>query len=147
MIASVAKCLETDWEARYQTHDMPWEKGEASPGLVDFLLGSRAWRAARCWCRGAARGMMRAPGPPRFYGHRCDLAPSAVQLSREKTAGRVIVRPIHPGRFSGRDAPGLLVGFSSTRSFARLTRRGARTTSALFFAGSKPAGITWRSTI
>src|SRR5438046_302382 len=25
------------WENRYQTHDMPWEKGEASPGLVDFL--------------------------------------------------------------------------------------------------------------
>src|SRR5690242_3179241 len=25
------------WEARYQSKDMPWEKGEASPGLVDFL--------------------------------------------------------------------------------------------------------------
>ena len=25
------------WEARYQAKDMPWEKGEASPGLVDFL--------------------------------------------------------------------------------------------------------------
>src|SRR5258706_15583140 len=25
------------WEGRYQAHDMPWEKGEASPGLVDFL--------------------------------------------------------------------------------------------------------------
>src|SRR6266542_6168987 len=28
---------ETDWEARYQSGDMPWEKGEPSPGLVDFL--------------------------------------------------------------------------------------------------------------
>src|SRR5438874_2735037 len=28
-----------DWEARYVTNDMPWEKGEASPGLVDFLKG------------------------------------------------------------------------------------------------------------
>jgi len=25
------------WEHRYQTHDMPWEKGAPSPGLVDFL--------------------------------------------------------------------------------------------------------------
>jgi len=28
---------ETNWEERYQTGDMPWEKGEPSPGLVDFL--------------------------------------------------------------------------------------------------------------
>jgi hypothetical protein len=28
---------QTYWEQRYQTKDMPWEKGEASPGLVDFL--------------------------------------------------------------------------------------------------------------
>jgi SAM-dependent methyltransferase len=27
----------TDWEARYQANDLPWEKGEPSPGLVDFL--------------------------------------------------------------------------------------------------------------
>ena len=25
------------WEQRYQTRDMPWEKGAPSPGLVDFL--------------------------------------------------------------------------------------------------------------
>ena len=25
------------WESRYQAHDMPWEKGAPSPGLVDFL--------------------------------------------------------------------------------------------------------------
>jgi len=25
------------WEDRYQSGDMPWEKGEPSPGLVDFL--------------------------------------------------------------------------------------------------------------
>ena len=25
------------WEQRYQTEDMPWEKGAPSPGLVDFL--------------------------------------------------------------------------------------------------------------
>src|SRR6202142_1593712 len=25
------------WETRYQSEDMPWEKGAPSPGLVDFL--------------------------------------------------------------------------------------------------------------
>src|SRR5262245_20251297 len=28
---------ETEWETRYQSSDMPWEKGAPSPGLVDFL--------------------------------------------------------------------------------------------------------------
>lgn len=27
----------TDWEKRYQAGDTPWEKGAASPGLVEFL--------------------------------------------------------------------------------------------------------------
>jgi SAM-dependent methyltransferase len=27
----------SDWEARYQTGDTPWDKGEASPPLVDYL--------------------------------------------------------------------------------------------------------------
>jgi methyl halide transferase len=30
----------TDWEARYQSGDMPWEKGAPSPGLVDFLAAN-----------------------------------------------------------------------------------------------------------
>src|SRR5215469_12304314 len=29
------------WEQRYQTRDMPWEKGAPSPGLVDFLAAHR----------------------------------------------------------------------------------------------------------
>lgn len=29
--------MSTDWEARYQTGDMPWEKGAPSPGLVEYL--------------------------------------------------------------------------------------------------------------
>src|ERR1041385_6675263 len=36
-LAKLAPMSETDWEQRYQTGDMPWEKGEPSPGLVDFL--------------------------------------------------------------------------------------------------------------
>jgi SAM-dependent methyltransferase len=29
--------MSTDWESHYQQKDTPWEKGEPSPGLVDFL--------------------------------------------------------------------------------------------------------------
>jgi SAM-dependent methyltransferase len=29
--------MSTDWEARYQSGDMPWEKGAPSPGLVEFI--------------------------------------------------------------------------------------------------------------
>ena len=29
--------MNTDWESRYQTGDMPWEKDASSPGLVEYL--------------------------------------------------------------------------------------------------------------
>jgi len=29
--------MSTDWESRYQTGDMPWEKGAAHPALIAFL--------------------------------------------------------------------------------------------------------------
>lgn len=76
----------TDWEARYQSGDMPWEKGEASPGLVDFLAAHRA----------EARGSVVVPGCGTGHDARAwvraglevtglDLAPSAIQLSEERT--------------------------------------------------------------
>jgi SAM-dependent methyltransferase len=76
----------TDWEARYQTGDMPWEKGAPSPGLVDFLAAHRdltdetvcvpgggTGHDAREWARAGFR----------VYGY--DLAPSAIRLSAERT--------------------------------------------------------------
>src|SRR5438046_6978484 len=77
---------ETDWETRYQTGDMPWEKGAPSPGLVDFLTahpelprgtvcvpGCGTGHDAREW----AKASFRATG--------FDIAPSAVELSTAKT--------------------------------------------------------------
>lgn len=76
----------TDWENRYQTGDMPWEKGEGSPGLTDFLRdhpdlprgsvlvpGCGTGHDARTW----ARHGFRVVG--------ADLAPSAVRLAQERT--------------------------------------------------------------
>jgi SAM-dependent methyltransferase len=78
---------ETDWEARYQTGDMPWEKGEPSPGLVDFLaahpdLPRGAVAVPGCGTGHDARVWARAG----FETWGFDLAPSAIRLSREKTA-------------------------------------------------------------
>ena len=34
--------MSTDWEAHYQANDTPWDKGEPSPGLVDWLAAHPA---------------------------------------------------------------------------------------------------------
>lgn len=77
----------TDWEQHYQTQNMPWEKGEAAPGLVDFITQ----RAA-----GLTRGSVCVPGCGTGHDVRTwaaagftttgvDIAPSAVKLAQERT--------------------------------------------------------------
>jgi SAM-dependent methyltransferase len=74
------------WETRYQTHDMPWERGEPSPGLVDFLQkhatlspgivclpGCGTGHDVRSWARAGFRA----------FGY--DIAPSAIRLSKART--------------------------------------------------------------
>jgi cyclopropane fatty-acyl-phospholipid synthase-like methyltransferase len=79
--------METDWEARYQAHDMPWEKGEPSPGLVDFLAGPSHLPRGTVLVPGCGTGHdVRAWAAAGFTATGCDLAPSAIRLAREKTA-------------------------------------------------------------
>src|ERR1700692_4891684 len=77
---------QTDWEGHYQTGDMPWEKGEAPPGVVDFLAATP----------GLERGTVCVPGGGTGHDARVwaragfdvtgfDLAPSAIRLSKERT--------------------------------------------------------------
>lgn len=77
---------ETDWESRYQTNDMPWEKGAPAPGLEDFLRTHS----------GRPRGVVAVPGCGTGHDVRAwaqagfetwgfDLAPSAIRLSEERT--------------------------------------------------------------
>jgi methyl halide transferase len=76
----------TDWETRYQTGDMPWEKGEASPGLVDFLAANRELPRGSVCVPGCGTGHdARAWAAAGFAVTGCDLAPSAVRLSCERT--------------------------------------------------------------
>lgn len=78
---------DTDWESRYRTGDTPWEKGEGSPGLADFLRersdlprgtvlvpGCGTGHDARTWARHG------------FVPTGLDIAPSAVRLATERTA-------------------------------------------------------------
>ena len=73
--------MPTDWEARYQTKDMPWEKGTPCPGLVDFLSTE------------PVRGRVLVPGCGLGHDVRAlaatadevvglDIAPSAVKAAR-----------------------------------------------------------------
>jgi SAM-dependent methyltransferase len=77
---------ETDWEQRYQSGDMPWEKGEASPGLVDFLAAHPELKRATVLIPGCGTGHdARAFATHQFIVSACDLAPSAIKLARERT--------------------------------------------------------------
>jgi SAM-dependent methyltransferase len=77
---------ETNWETRYQTGDMPWEKGEASPGLVDFLAAQPELPRATVAVPGCGLGHdVRAWARAGFDAHGFDLAPSAIRQSEEKT--------------------------------------------------------------
>src|SRR5688572_26807295 len=74
--------MPTDWEAHYQQADTPWEKGQPSPGLVDFLTAE------------PVRGRVLVPGCG--FGHDVralaatadevvgiDIAPSAIAGARK----------------------------------------------------------------
>jgi SAM-dependent methyltransferase len=77
---------EHNWEELYQKSETPWEKGEASPGLVDFLKAFPELPKGSVLVPGCGTGHdARAWASAGFEVTGMDLAPSAVQLSREKT--------------------------------------------------------------
>ena len=78
---------EAEWEARYQSGDMPWEKGEASPGLVDFLAAHPELTKSTVAIPGCGTGHdVRAWARAGFEAWGFDLAPSAIRVATEKTA-------------------------------------------------------------
>jgi len=74
------------WEARYQSADMPWEKGAASPGLVDFLAAHPELPRGTVCVPGCGTGHdVREFAAAGFETYGFDIAPSGIQLAKEKT--------------------------------------------------------------
>lgn len=75
---------DTDWEARYQSGDMPWEKGAPSPGLVDFLNAHPDLARGTVAVPGCGTGHdVRAFARAGFDAMGFDIAPSAIRLAEE----------------------------------------------------------------
>lgn len=83
--------MPTDWEQRYQTGDMPWEKGEPSPGLVDFLKSHPDLPRGRVLVPGCGCGHdVRTWAGHGFTATGLDLAPSAVRIAEERTPDELV---------------------------------------------------------
>src|SRR5215831_4323171 len=74
------------WENRYQTADMPWEKGAPSPGLVDFLAAHPELPRGTVCIPGCGTGHdVRAWAKAGFQAFGFDIAPSATRLAKAAT--------------------------------------------------------------
>lgn len=90
----------TDWEQRYQTGDMPWEKGEPSPGLVDFVAGFPGIRGQSVLVPGCGTGHdVRVFARAGAHAVGLDLAPSAISLCRQRTADAGLTAEFHCADF------------------------------------------------
>jgi methyl halide transferase len=91
---------EADWEARYQSGDMPWEKGEPSPGLVDFLAARPELRRGTVLVPGCGTGHdARVWAKAGFVVTGLDLAHSAIRLSQERTVAAGLKADFRLGNF------------------------------------------------
>ena len=71
--------MSTDWEARYLSKDTPWDKGEPSPGLVDFLRAHPELPRGRVCVPGCGLAHdVEAWARAGFAATGYDLAPTAV---------------------------------------------------------------------
>jgi methyl halide transferase len=76
----------SDWETKYLSNDTPWDKGEASPGLLDWLAAHPDVPRGTVLVPGCGLGHdVRAWAAAGFTATGLDIAPSAV--ARAKSAG------------------------------------------------------------
>jgi SAM-dependent methyltransferase len=96
---------ETDWEGRYQAQDTPWDKGEASPGLVDFLTAHPELPRTTVGVPGCGFGYdVRAWAQAGFEAQGFDIAPSAIVRSLAQTSEGMPRVAFHESDFL-RDTP------------------------------------------
>ncbi len=97
---------ETDWETRYVTKDTPWEKGEPSPGLIDFLAAHPELPRTTVAVPGCGMGHdVRAWAGVGFSACGFDLAPTAVRVAREKTEAAGLKAAFEQRDFLTQDPP------------------------------------------
>ncbi|HAV62815.1 MAG TPA: thiopurine S-methyltransferase [Verrucomicrobiales bacterium] len=76
--------MPTDWEAKYQAGETPWDKGSPSPGLVDFLAANSDMPKGRVLVPGCGAGHdVRAWAESGFDVVGLDVSPSAISKCRE----------------------------------------------------------------
>ncbi|MEI7733061.1 MAG: methyltransferase domain-containing protein [Verrucomicrobiota bacterium] len=75
-----------EWEDRYLSGDLRWDKGEPSPGLVDFLAAQPQLARGAVLVPGCGTGHdARAWAKAGFDVQGYDIAPSAIRLAEERT--------------------------------------------------------------
>ena len=100
--------MPTNWEDRYQTNDMPWEKGEAAPGLVDFLVAHPELNRGAVCVPGCGTGHdVRAWARAGFMALGYDIAPSAVRLATGRPAAAALTAHFRLGSFLTDEPPQL----------------------------------------
>ena len=93
------------WQDRYLVKDTPWDKGEASPGLVDFL-GSRELTPGSVCVPGCGLGHdARASAARGFRALGVDIASAAAELSATRARSEGNVAEFVCGDFLGDDPP------------------------------------------
>lgn len=76
------------WEERYQKGETHWDKGAASPGLVDFLTANPNLPRGTVCVPGCGSGHdVRAFANAGFVATGVDIAPSAIEWATRSTAG------------------------------------------------------------
>ena len=94
------------WENRNQSKDMPWEKGAPSPGLVDFLAAHGNLPRGSVCIPGCGTGHdVREWAKAGFNAYGFDIAPSAIELSREKTKAAGLNATFQLGNFLHDEPP------------------------------------------
>ena len=72
-----------NWEALYQTNDTQWDHGEASPGLVDYLLEQSGIPLGQALVPGCGHGHdARALAQAGWMVTGLDIAPSSIPMAK-----------------------------------------------------------------
>lgn len=94
------------WEQQYQRQEMPWEKGAPAPGLEDFLAAHSELHPGTVCVPGCGTGHdVLAWARAGFEAFGYDIAPTAIELGRERVAGTGLAATFQVANFLSDAAP------------------------------------------